>query len=62
MDRRQRQVIDRAEARREGKRYSAFFQGHRARVTGEPIDACPYPEGEEADAWRSGWRYTEANR
>jgi len=39
---RQRHVIDRARAHREGKRYGAFFEGHRAYGQGLRLDECPY--------------------
>lgn len=53
-------MIDRATARREGRRYGAFFDGHRAYREGLHIEDCPYDRGERAQAWRNGWRYAEA--
>jgi len=57
---RQRHVIDRARAHREGKRYGAFFEGHRAYGQGLRLDECPYASRDQARAWRNGWRYARA--
>lgn len=57
---RQRQAaIERAKARREGRRYGAFFQGHRAYREGLGLQDCPH-QGDLAQAWRNGWKYAEA--
>ena len=52
-------MIDRAKARREGRRYGAFFEGHSAYLDGVSFEDCPH-RGELAQAWRNGWRYAEA--
>ncbi len=62
VNRRQRHAIERAKARREGKRYAAFYQGHKAFYSGEGIDTCPYADGEQAGAWRNGWKYAESEQ
>jgi len=60
LKRRQQAAIERAKARREGRRYGAFFEGHRAYREGLPLEDCPYARGDRAQAWRNGWRYAEA--
>ncbi|MFO7899967.1 MAG: Rmf/CrpP family protein [Planctomycetota bacterium] len=60
LKRRQQAAIDRAKAQREGRRYAAFFEGHRAFQEGRDVDACPHRAGPLATAWRNGWRYAEA--
>ena len=51
-------MIDRAKARREGRRYGAFYEGYHAHLDGVAFDDCPH-RGELARAWRNGWRYAE---
>jgi len=50
-------MIDHARAHREGKRYGAFYEGHLAYRQDLRLDVCPYVDGEQARAWRNGWRY-----
>jgi len=51
-------MIDARKAAREGKRYHAFYVGHRDARAGQ--DANPYPpDSEDAICWANGFRYGE---
>jgi len=56
---RRQRMIDRAKARREGRRYGAFYEGYRGYLDGVAFDDCPH-RGELARAWQNGWKYAEA--
>ena len=60
LKRRQQAAAERAKARREGRRYGAFFEGHSAYLDGMGIDECPHRSPGLARAWRNGWKYAEA--
>ena len=59
LKRRRQAAIERAKARREGRRFGAFYEGHSAYLDGVGLEDCPH-RGELARAWRNGWRYAEA--
>jgi len=51
-------MIDRRQAAKEGKRFSAFYRGARDQRTGQ--DRNPFPPGsEEAQCWAAGRKYME---
>jgi len=53
-----RRLIDARRAAREGKRFGAFYRGHRDAKAGRTVN--PYPPGsEEAACYEGGRRYAE---
>ena len=51
-------MIDRRQAAKEGKRFSAFYRGARDQRTGQ--DQNPFaPGSEEAQCWEAGRKYME---
>ena len=51
-------MADRARARREGRRWNAFYQGCRACRVNRPDN--PHKPGTESHAcWEAGWKYAE---
>jgi len=54
-------MIDLAKARKEGRRWHAFYQGCKARRSGHSVN--PFKAGSESHAcWEAGWKYAEGER
>ena len=53
-----RRVIDRTAARREGRRWHAFYQGFQARRANRPRN--PHRPGSALhDCWEAGWSFAD---
>ena len=54
-----KRMIDRTQAAREGRRFYAFYRGHRDCRAGRR--ANPFPPGsEQAQCWDAGWKFAES--
>lgn len=58
MNRPRQRIIDAGEARKEGRRYHAFYQGYHARRTSKPDN--PFrPGSPDHESWEAGWKFAE---
>lgn len=62
MRRTPQKLKDQHAAQKEGRKWQAFFRGHRDARDGKPATSCPFPDGSEAArGWLAGFRYMEAD-
>ena len=58
-----RRLIEKQQARREGKRFHAFYRGAMDRRAGRRTTINPFPPGsQEAACWEAGRRYADDER